>query len=155
MVSSSDIIQSLSRRRAVHYACFEEILQICYKKIEKAALVSRLPFCVFEVPDFMMGYPVYDINECLMFLIQRLKQGGFNIEYFFPRVLVISWPHSHNNGSSDTASTNANTNKNGSVTYPHKNREIDYQPQTVYQTGAQIRPISDLRPSGRFVLHLN
>lgn len=91
MVSSWDILNSLSKRRAVHHACFEEILQTCFKRIERAALVSRLPFCVFEVPDFLMGYPVYDINECIRYLMNRIHASGFKIDYFFPNVLVITW----------------------------------------------------------------
>ena len=34
---------------------------------------------------------MYDLNECIQFVVQKLTVNGFYVKYFFPRVLYISW----------------------------------------------------------------
>jgi hypothetical protein len=45
----------------------------------------------YEVPLFVVGYPLFDISECIEFLIKELESNGFLVRYFFPRYLYISW----------------------------------------------------------------
>ena len=47
--------------------------------------------CLFEVPPYLMGYPIYDMQETLEFLIQSLKENGFYVKTTKPTVLFISW----------------------------------------------------------------
>jgi len=49
--------------------------------------------CFFIVPEFILGFPRYDIATCTSFLIEKLKNNGFNIKYTHPNLLFISWQH--------------------------------------------------------------
>ena len=50
-------------------------------------------FCWFVVPEVIMGVPKYDQGSCIAYMIDRLKENGFNVRYIHPNTLFISWNH--------------------------------------------------------------
>jgi len=50
-------------------------------------------FCWFVVPEVIIGVPKYDQAACIAYLIDRLKENGFNLRYIHPNTLFISWMH--------------------------------------------------------------
>jgi hypothetical protein len=50
-------------------------------------------FCWFLMPELLVGYPNYDISECLMYIIDRLERDGFLTRYVHPNLIFISWNH--------------------------------------------------------------
>lgn len=75
------------RRRRETYAC---ILRSCEKHIQNVAARDGMR-CVFAVPEFRVGLPTFDINECTRFVRTELEKAGFVVRYFFPNLLHISW----------------------------------------------------------------
>ena len=89
---ASDILKQQQQKQSKRQEAFEVILEQCYKKIQKCIQVTRNIFeCFFEVPEFLIGYPLYDLNECLGYCYSILVNKGFQVQYIFPRVLFISW----------------------------------------------------------------
>ena len=50
-------------------------------------------FCMFVIPEFILGIPRYDIAECTNFVIEKLTDNGFQLKYTYPNLLFISWQH--------------------------------------------------------------
>jgi len=50
-------------------------------------------FCWFVVPEVIIGVPKFDQGSCIAYLMDRLKDNGFNIRYIHPNTLFISWMH--------------------------------------------------------------
>ena len=50
-------------------------------------------FCWFVVPEMIIGVPKYDQGSCIAYLIDKLKNNGFNVRYIHPNTLFISWLH--------------------------------------------------------------
>ena len=50
-------------------------------------------FCWFVVPEMIIGVPKYDQGSCIAYLMDKLKENGFNIRYIHPNTLFISWMH--------------------------------------------------------------
>ena len=50
-------------------------------------------FCWFIVPEIIIGVPKYDQAACIAYLLDRLKDNGFNVKYIHPNTLFISWLH--------------------------------------------------------------
>jgi len=50
-------------------------------------------FCWFLVPEIIIGVPKYDQGACIAYLLDRLKENGFNVRYIHPNTLFISWLH--------------------------------------------------------------
>jgi hypothetical protein len=73
---------------------FNKILNRIHVKIKTT---SRLKmderFCWFIVPEIIIGVPKYDQAGCIAYLIDKLKDNGFNVRYIHPNALFISWIH--------------------------------------------------------------
>ena len=50
-------------------------------------------FCWFVVPEVIIGVPKYDQGSCIAYLIDKLRENGFNVKYIHPNALFISWTH--------------------------------------------------------------
>jgi len=50
-------------------------------------------FTFFVVPEFIVGTPRYDVAACIAFIIDKLKDNGFVVNYTHPNLLFISWAH--------------------------------------------------------------
>lgn len=50
-------------------------------------------FCWFLVPEIIIGVPKYDQGACIAYLMDKLKENGFNLKYIHPNTLFISWMH--------------------------------------------------------------
>tara|TARA_Y100000816_G_C26004816_1_gene525118 strand:- start:378 stop:899 length:522 start_codon:yes stop_codon:yes gene_type:complete len=63
----------------------------------KIKLSSRLnvedEFCYYIMPEILIGYPNYNFQECIMYIVSCLEDDGFLIKYIHPNLLLISWRH--------------------------------------------------------------
>ena len=50
-------------------------------------------FCWYVVPEIIIGVPKYDQAGCIAYLMNTLKDNGFNVRYFHPNTLFICWDH--------------------------------------------------------------
>lgn len=50
-------------------------------------------FCWYIVPEIIIGVPKYDHGTCIAYLVDKLKENGFQIRYIHPNTLFISWQH--------------------------------------------------------------
>ena len=75
-------------------ALFNKLLNRVHVRIKT---VSRQKtdeqFCWFLVPETILGVPRYDQGACIAYLIDKLKNSGFNVRYVHPNLLFISWLH--------------------------------------------------------------
>lgn len=73
---------------------FNKMLNNVHKRIK---LTSRQKIdnqmCWYLVPETILGVPKYDQGACIAFLMDKLKNNGFNVRYIHPNLLFISWMH--------------------------------------------------------------
>jgi hypothetical protein len=70
--------------------CYDNVLGICHRKIQMATK-NNLTKLLFDVPEYVPGMPLYDITQCLKYMVLSLNNDGFFIRYYFPKFLYISW----------------------------------------------------------------
>jgi hypothetical protein len=75
-------------------ALFNKILNRVHVKI-KTTSRQKLDeqFCWFVVPEMIIGVSKYDQGACIAYIIDKLKENGFNVRYIHPNTLFISWLH--------------------------------------------------------------
>ena len=125
-LTAADILKQQNSRQTRRHEAFNIILDNCYKRIQKCVQVLRnVHSCFFEVPEFLIGYPLYELNECIQYCIDILTSKGFAVQYIFPRILMISWltprsqalpapaPRNRNANANANANGNANANAQG------------------------------------------
>lgn len=50
-------------------------------------------FCWYVIPEIIIGVPKYDQGACIAYIMDKLKENGFNVRYVHPNALFISWIH--------------------------------------------------------------
>jgi hypothetical protein len=102
-VTAKDLNRLIEQRKLERSAVFNAIFEMVTKKIVKYANNERFR-CVFEVPDFVLGHPLYNITDALKYLINRLRNDcKLHVKYYFPKVLYISWDMEEVNGKTIVA----------------------------------------------------
>ena len=75
-------------------ALFNKILNRIHVRIKTTSRQKMdEQFCWFVVPEVIIGVPKYDQAACIAYLMDKLKENGFNVRYIHPNTLFISWVH--------------------------------------------------------------
>jgi hypothetical protein len=75
-------------------ALFNKILNRIHVRIKTTSRQKiDEQFCWFIVPEIIIGVPKYDQAACIAYLLDKLKNNGFNVRYIHPNTLFISWMH--------------------------------------------------------------
>lgn len=85
-----DLYRGIQQKKMKRIKSYDAVLSKCYAHIQKAA-DTELFQTFFEVPVFIVGLPLYDLNHCTAYIITQLRNNGFLVTYYFPRILYISW----------------------------------------------------------------
>tara|TARA_B100000795_G_scaffold136703_1_gene102095 strand:- start:140 stop:556 length:417 start_codon:yes stop_codon:yes gene_type:complete len=116
------------KRRLVTY---DNVLKKCHDRIKTVANSPRGgTFCFYIVPSFLFGIPIFDLNSCIVYIVQKLIKNGFEVNYTHPNLLYISW-----------------LNRKNSIDY--KNKEDKPKPKK------EFKKIENYKPSGQFLYDLN
>lgn len=84
------LYESSRKKELSKFETFDKILQRCHNKIKLYA-ENRKTECVYEIPGFIIGVPLFDINELREYLVSSLNKNGFIIKQIPPNYIYISW----------------------------------------------------------------
>jgi hypothetical protein len=96
MISISELTKHSTKKSQFMKNVFNEVLKKCHKRIKYAAKNSR-SVCFYDVPTCVLGLPVYDLSECIKYIVIKLKRNGLDVELRPPRTLLISWEKHQDN----------------------------------------------------------
>ncbi|NBP13610.1 hypothetical protein EBU95_04315 [bacterium] len=83
--------QEKSKKEQSKSDIFNIVLNKCIEKIVYTNRHTDKTFVIFEVPKILIGYPMYDMRSCLLFLIGKLSANGYLVEFIDPFYLYIDW----------------------------------------------------------------
>jgi len=144
---------------------FKKILNRVHVRIKNTSKINiHNKFCWFVVPEIIIGYPKYDQPGCIAYIIDSLKQNGFNVRYFHPNTLLISWNHwiPLYVRNEIKKKTGVEINQFGETIYNEEDTEQPQETQNKYLTSTNknnkknnydnlnYTPISNYKPSGNF-----
>lgn len=81
-------VQSRENRK---YKTFEKVLEICYQKILSTNKTSDECCCTFICPQVIFGLPLFNLMECITFIMEKLTEKGFDVHFAYPNNIYISW----------------------------------------------------------------
>ena len=125
---------------------YEKLLEKCYYRLNTSA-GNDDTYCLYPIPDFILGMPTYNLAYCAAYIIYNLKSNGFTAKFFNPNIIFVSWnfdqPYYVNNNKKTIAYQNSkllmppssNTSKIIEVPKPKKT----------------YRSITDYKPTGNFI----
>lgn len=93
-INLDDLYDKKHEKEKLKLSIYEKILDRIHNKIKFTARQKHNEqFLFYQVPEFQLGLPRYDVGDCIAFLINELEDNGFHIKYTHPNLLFISWQH--------------------------------------------------------------
>lgn len=74
---------------------FRVVLNKCVEKILYTNRHTDKTFVIFEVPTLLIGYPLYDMKSCILYIISELTKHNYMVEFLEPFYLYIDWGKSN------------------------------------------------------------
>lgn len=92
-INISELYSMQKKQEQKRTICFDKILEMCHNRIKSiAAIKGQNTF--YEIPAFVLGFPLYNLDECLKYIVNALRKNGFLVQ-ILPRphiaVVYISW----------------------------------------------------------------
>jgi hypothetical protein len=73
---------------------FKKILNRIHIRIKTTAKQSKVErYCWYVIPEIIIGVPKYDQGACIAYVMDTLQKNGFQVRYFHPNTVFISWDH--------------------------------------------------------------
>jgi hypothetical protein len=88
-----ELIKIKENKEIKNLNVFNHILELCYKKIRQIAEYGGMSL-YYKVPNIIIGYPLYNINNCIEYIQKQLKISGLYVAILAPpnsNYLYISW----------------------------------------------------------------
>lgn len=90
MLNISELVKKHEDKREYWKKKYDKILEDCHKRIKYYAKHGHTE-CYFQIPKSKFGLPVYDIHECLHYIVMKLKRNGLDLEVLSNKIIHISW----------------------------------------------------------------
>ena len=88
-------IVSLHKEKVIKETNKIDIYNIVLNKIvDKILYTNRQTdktYVIFEVPKILIGYPQYDMKSCILFIINKLSENDYYVEFVEPFYIYIDW----------------------------------------------------------------
>lgn len=96
MISIQNLHAEVLARQSKRYAIYDEVFQKVISKIKYENKKSDSCYCIYKLPMWMFGIPLYNLSACADYIIKRLKEYYFQVYFTPPNILHIYWnirPH--------------------------------------------------------------
>ena len=92
MLNIKDLQKINRERQKLKLESYKKILEMICSKIKETSTILQKSYCVFQVPEILFGYTLYEINDCCLWLkTELLKQGVSSVDILEHHILVIKW----------------------------------------------------------------
>ena len=158
---------------------FDNVLEMCYKKILNTNKQYDNYSCTFIVPNVVFGLPLYNVGDCVKFIMDKLIDKGFEIYFALPTTIHISWkPESTNyvpqnnqieyyntlnpqnqliikyNGSNGSNGSNS-TSKNIKTHINNNTQKNNNHKNSNSNNNIQYRPVDEYKEHSKSIYDLN
>lgn len=90
MVKAHELIKQQKEREERKKKTFDKIYSVIEKKITLAS-AGDYYYTWYQIPEFLVGLPLYSVEDCRKYIQEKLKNNGFETEFFSPNILLMKW----------------------------------------------------------------
>ena len=141
---------------------FDNILELCYQRILNSNQKHDDYSCTYIVPNVVFGLPLYDINDCVSFIINKLIDKGFDVVYTYPTTIHISWKPKIKNdkyekNDKNDKYANSQSRNNNQLSILNKNNKTNMQSnmQSNTQPNNKYKSINDYKNTENLIYDTN
>ena len=86
----SDLYSKINEKNLKRLEIYDDVLVKCHNRIKYNSDLEKT-YCFYQIPEFIIGVPIFNIQEMRTYIINSLQNNGFQIMYIEPNWLFISW----------------------------------------------------------------
>lgn len=90
MVKAEDLIKEQEEKNEIRKKCYKKVYKRIETKIVQVNSVNESQ-CWYEIPEFILGIPLYSFEDCKKYIIEKLKKNGFKSKMINDNVILIDW----------------------------------------------------------------
>ena len=90
MLTIDEIHKIEKNRNDIKKEIYKKIYEQFSRKIKNSVQLGQKSV-ILTVPNFMVGYPTYDVPKAAKYLMRQLMNGGFTVTLIGVRDLHVSW----------------------------------------------------------------
>lgn len=93
-INIDELYETKKKNNLTRVDIYNKLLIKIHNRIKLSSRIkTNENFCTYIMPEVLIGYPNYNLEECLVFIIDKLQTDGFLTRYIHPNLLMISWNH--------------------------------------------------------------
>ncbi len=89
-MNTEDVHNIQHEKNKQRLVIYKQLSQKCFKKIEQC-VQNGVPHCMYQIPAFQIGFPLYNMTQYITYLMKVLQHKGFLVKFIKPNLLFISW----------------------------------------------------------------
>ena len=89
-ININDLKKNNQKKKNNMIKCYNKIKIMCLTKIKIVSKTDKTNIW-FSVPNFLLGHTSYNLDDCINFIINKLKKRGFKTLLLKPNILYIYW----------------------------------------------------------------
>ncbi len=132
-----DVHRRINQKQEKKSVCYEKVLDICQKRIISLAEREKT-CCMFEFPEYVIGYPLFDLNACMEYCKKSLVASGFWVDYYFPNKFYISWDFDEIKQKKNDAKKQIPLSALSTLAIPQAPKQLTQNPDVATQQTTQI-----------------
>jgi Family of unknown function (DUF5759) len=89
----AELYKVQKQKEKSRHISFDKVVELCHRRIRTVASYGGMN-TFFEIPGMIIGLPLFNIQECMAYMIDTLRMNGFLVQILPPphvAVLYISW----------------------------------------------------------------
>ncbi len=96
LLNPARLRSEVEAREARKIKVFEHILEMVNNKIITTNQQSDECCCIFNCPSVVFGMPLFNLMDCIRFIMIKLVEKGFEVHLAVPNNIFISWKKESN-----------------------------------------------------------
>lgn len=89
-LSINDLYETINEKNMKRIKHFDDVLKKIHNRIKYNSRLEKT-FCFYQVPEMILGVPLYNILDLREYISNSLKKDGFKYMYIDPNWFFISW----------------------------------------------------------------
>jgi hypothetical protein len=90
MISVDEITRLTEKKNKLKKETYVKLYEQASRKI-RHAVEFGVKYALFQVPSFLMGYPMFDRFKAAAYVKRQLERGGFTVTVVGDHELSITW----------------------------------------------------------------
>jgi hypothetical protein len=89
----AELYRMQKKKETMRHVSFDRVIELCHRRIRTVASYGGLN-TFFEIPGMIIGYPLFNVIECMNYIVNALRKNGFLVQLLPPpniAVIYISW----------------------------------------------------------------